>query len=847
MSILDQHWFSKISRPSRYLGNEINVVKKDPARTEICIALVFPDVYEVGMSHLGLKILYHILNGQDWLAAERAFSPWPDLEQELRRRGLAPTSLESNKPLSRFDILGFSLQHELSYTNVLTMLNLSNIPFLADQRTDETPLIIAGGPACFNPEPIAEIFDLIVIGDGEETTLKVCEAVREAKKAKTVIKKELLSHLCHMKGVYVPSFFSIQYSPEGPVDKIEPLIRGCDNVQKAIVHGIDDFSYPDNYIVPFPELVHDRAVVEICRGCTRGCRFCQAGMIYRPVRERSPDSVLDKAEKVLRLTGYEELSLLSLSSGDYCAIVPLLKALMDRHERKKVAISLPSLRIDSLDTSLIEQIKRVRKTGFTLAPEAGSDRLRRIINKGLTKNEILETARAVFKARWNLIKLYFMIGLPFETDKDIYDIIDLSREIAKLAGKKGKGAKLNVSVSTFVPKSHTPFMWVPQISLEESRRRIQVIQKGLAGTRVRVKWNQPELSWLEGVFSRGDRRLTNVLIEAWRCGARFDAWGEHFQMKMWMDGFKRTGIDPHFYLYRERSADEVLPWDHIRSGVTKRYLKREWKKSLREELTPDCREKCLECGVCDHDSIDPLIFRGWNFQGSTEKPSEKTISLSSKTYRLTFMKLGNARYLSHLELVRVFVRAFRRAGLNLVYSRGFHPMPKVIFGCALPVGTESMEETVDIGICEMTDAASLKKRINNELPLGIAVTSVMEIPAHLKKSRLKESHFILTMNGPELKQADLERFLKSDYFPVVKESKKGDHKVDVRPLVRSMVRFSPNGIKLTLRHQSGPEVKPAQIVKKIFSLEDAHVHHMRILKIKQVLSKLGGQRESDVQ
>ena len=836
MSILDQDWFSKISRPSRYLGNEINVVKKDPASTEVCIALVFPDVYEVGMSHLGLKILYHILNSQDWLAAERAFSPWPDLEQELRIQELPPTSLESKKPLSCFDIVGFSLQHELSYTNVLNMLDLSNIPFLANQRTDETPFIIAGGPACFNPEPVAEIFDLIVIGDGEETTLKVCDAVREAKKRKKGIKKkEVLSNLCNIKGTYVPSFFSIQYSTEGSVDNIKPLIPGYENVEKALVPDIDISLSPESYIVPFTELVHDRAVIEICRGCTRGCRFCQAGMIYRPVRERSPESILEKAEKALGFTGYDELSLLSLSAGDYCSIVPLLKELMDRQEREKIAISLPSLRVDSLDISLIEQIKRVRKTGFTLAPEAGSDRLRRIINKGLTKNEILETARVVYSAGWNLIKLYFMIGLPFETDKDIYDIIDLAREIAKLAGKNGRRAKLNVSVSTFIPKSHTPFMWLPQITLEESRKRIQVIKEGLEGTRVRVKWNQPEMSWVEGVFSRGDRRLTNVLIEAWKRGAKFDAWGEHFQMETWEGAFKRTGIDPHFYLYRERSIDEVLPWDHISSGVTKRYLKREWKRARREELTPDCREKCLECGVCDHDIIDPRIFRDWDFQSSIDKLPDKAISLPSKKYRLTFVKLGHARHLSHLELVRVFIRAFRRAGLKLVYSRGFHPMPKVVFGCALPVGTESMQETVDIKVSGIMDTASLKKRINKEMPPGIAVTSVIEVSAHQKKNRLRESHYILAINGTELKEADLERFLKSDYFPVVKASKKGEHKIDARPLVKSIDCLSLYGIKLHIRHKPGPGLKPAEIVKTVFSLEDSHVNHMRILKTKQVL------------
>jgi len=833
--MFDQHWFSDISRPSRYLGNEVNSIRKNPAFADVSIALVFPDVYDVGMSHLGLRILYHILNSRDWLVAERAFSPWPDLEKQLRTHKIPFTSLESNRALSSFDIVGFSLQHELSYTNVLNILDLAGIPFYTRQRTDISPLIIAGGPACFNPEPVADVFDLMVIGDGEEATLQVCKAVRKAKREKIRDKKELLSRLYPLKGIYIPSYFSIRYNPEGSIKTIEPLISDYPKVEKAILQDIDKYSYPIHQIVPFTELVHDRAVLEICRGCTRGCRFCQAGMIYRPVRERSPESILDKADKVLEFTGYEDLSLMSLSSGDYSSIVPLLKALMDRQARNKVAISLPSLRIDSLDPSFMNQIKRVRKTGFTLAPEAGSDRLRRIINKGLTKKDILETATAVYGAGWNLIKLYFMIGLPFETDGDIEAIIELAREVVKLSGKKGKRAKLNVSVSTFVPKSHTPFMWQPQIPLDESRRKIQLIQEGLKGPHIRVKWNQPELSWLEGVFSRGDRRLTEGLVEAWKMGAKFDAWGEHFRKEIWEEAFNRTGIDPSFYLNREKSLDEVLPWDHIRSGVTKGFLKKEWKRAKREEWTPDCRERCIECGVCDHKRVDPIVFRDWDIPNGLEQSTVEIVSSPSKKYRLSFTKLNHAKYLGHLELIRVFFRAFRRAGLKLVYSNGFHPMPKVVFGCALPVGTESMQETVVVELTECFDPSLLKKRINRELPHGISVTSVKKITPGKKKQRIKESHFIVTLNETELNKSDLEKFLKSDYFPIVKKGKKGDHKINARAMVKAMTRFSRHEITLIIRHATGPEARPAEIVKSVFSLGESQVNHMKILKTKQIL------------
>ncbi|MDI7276296.1 MAG: TIGR03960 family B12-binding radical SAM protein [Anaerolineae bacterium] len=585
-----------VEKPGRYAGGEWNAVVKDWGSVEVRLALCYPDVYEIGMSNLGLAILYDLVNRRPDMLAERAYTPWPDMAAAMRAAGVPLYSLETRHPLAEFDVVGFTLQYELNYSNVLEMLDLAGIPLHSAERDERAPLVIAGGSSNYNPEPLAGFFDLFVIGEGEEVLFELLDLVRAGRGRP---RSELLRQAAGIPGVYVPSLYHVAYNLDGTVAGVEPAEPGVpERVLKRIVPCLPPaVTRP---VVPYLELVHDRGIIEIQRGCSEGCRFCQAGMIYRPVRERRPEEVIGAVDELLRNTGYDEVGLLSLASSDYSQIEPLLEVLVARHAPQHVAFSLPSLRIDAFSVGLAQKVQATRKAGLTFAPEAGSERLRAVINKNVTEDDLLQTAEAAYGSGWDRIKLYFMLGLPTETDEDVEAIARLARRVLAVGREHRRGrAQVNVSTSTFVPKPHTPFQWMPLADLDVVDRRQRLLRERLRGRGLLFSWTSPQTTLLEAALGRGDRRLGPVIEGAWRKGAVFDAWEEHFRPELWRRAFAEAGLDPHFYASRPRDLDEVLPWTHISVGVSAEFLVAEYERALRGEPTPDCREGCHRCGVLE--------------------------------------------------------------------------------------------------------------------------------------------------------------------------------------------------------------------------------------------------------
>ncbi len=596
----------RVEKPARYIGGEINMVKKDPASVDVRFAMCFPDVYEVGMSHLGIQILYDMFNRREDTYCERVYSPWVDLDKIMREEHIPLFSLETQTPIKNFDFLGITLQYEMCYTNVLQILDLAGIPLHAEDRTEEDPIVIGGGPCSYNPEPIADFFDFFYIGEGETVYGDIIELYK-ANKAAGGGRKEFLRQVSHIEGMYVPSLYNVDYNEDGTIRSILPIAENVPaKIRKQVVKDLDDCVYPEKQLLPFLRVIQDRVVLELQRGCTRGCRFCQAGMIYRPNRERSVEHLLSMARTMLDVTGQDEMNLSSLSSSDFSGLQEFVYAMIDECRERHVSLSLPSLRIDAFAVDVMQKVQDVNKSSITFAPEAGTQRMRNVINKGLTDEDILDGAGKAFNAGWNKVKLYFMLGLPTETDEDVKGIALLGNSIAakyyELPKDKRHG-RVNVTISTsyFIAKPFTPFQWMPMISkehfLENQRLLKATVNEQLNAKSLEYHWHDAETSELEGIFARGDRRIAPAIEEAYRAGCIYDAWTEHFHYNVWKEILDRHGITIEFYNLRERSKDEILPWDHIDIGVTKEFLYREYEKAKQEQITPNCMKQCSGCGA----------------------------------------------------------------------------------------------------------------------------------------------------------------------------------------------------------------------------------------------------------
>ena len=831
-----ENFISTVQKPSRYLGNEINVPQKDWASARVRMVLAFPDVYEVGMSHLGLRLLYDILNQHKWIGAERVFAVWPDMEAALRTAGRTLVSLESATPLARFDVVGFSLQYELSYSNVLTMLELGGIAPLAAARKGDEPVVIGGGPNAFNPEPVADFFDAFVLGDGEEVILEIAEVIDQWKTQGSA-RLDLLKALSQLEGVYVPSFFQPRYDNQDRIVEIRPRFADKPKARKRILPTLDSNRSPSRPLVPCSRIIHDRLSLEAARGCTRGCRFCQAGFIYRPLRERSPREILKLAEEGLASTGYDELSLLALSVGDYGNIQRLLQTLMQHHCNGQVAISLPSLRVGTLDEEMIEAIKQVRKTGFTLAPEAGSERLRCVINKGISESDLLDTVREVYSAGWRLIKLYFMTGLPTERVEDLEALVALTMKVWGEAATYKPRGRLHVSVSTFVPKPHTPFQWEAQLSLAEIEKNLAFFKQSLRKKGLHLKWHKPWQSLLEGVFSRGDRRLGKVLLRAQQLGCRFDGWSDQLRVDLWQQAFVEAGIDPLLYGQRSRDFGEILPWSHLDCGVSEDYLWKEYERAIAEVVTSDCRTKgCNKCGVCDHKTVKLQLHQEMTTEkGERRRSADSTDGLYR--YHLVFAKIDSGRFLGHLEMATAFQRAMRRAELPLAYSQGYHPTPRISFGDALPLGLESRVEEMEVVLRQPLTTSEICSRLNAELPPGLEVLEAEEKHKSTRQTASTVIRYEAMLSGESWPGEGFRRFHSQSLAPLRQKSKRGETIIALVDRVLGLESLDPHRIRLTLTQDAGGNIRIRDLLTHIFGLPEQKVLDARIIKVSSELTE----------
>ncbi|MBN1866250.1 TIGR03960 family B12-binding radical SAM protein [Candidatus Sumerlaeota bacterium] len=837
---------ARVEKPGRYVGGEIHSVVKDPARgLRASIALAFPDLYEIGMSYHGFRILYERINAVEGFAAERVFTPWPDYAEALRRARLPLTTLETYRPLRDLDVVGFTLQHELGFTNVLETLDLGGVPIRGADRTSPFPLVIAGGEGAHSPEPMADFIDAFVVGDGEEAALEILDLVARAKE-EGVDRPTLLRRLATVEGVYVPSLYEVRYRPDGAVESIRPAADGVPETVRPRVFDLGRDAGPVRPVVPLIRSVQDRTVIEIRRGCVNGCRFCQAGMIARPVRERSVEQIVEIARAGLASTGDSEISLLSLSTADYSEILPLARTLNAELGPRRISISLPSLRIDAFDVALAAEISSVRKSGFTFAPEAGSERLRRIVNKPLDEAEFLDIVGEVLRAGWRTLKMYFMIGLPGETDEDLGGIARIVREALGRAKSLGvRGVKINVTLSPFVPKAHTPFQWEGQTPPDELRRRMNLVRDRLPPKVVAVKTSPLEGSVLEAAMARGDRRLGAVVERAWRDGARFDGWKEHFRFDRWRAAFEACGLDPAFYTERRRGNDEVFPYDVVLAPPGRRFLAFQRDLARRGEVTPDCQNHpCAQCDACAKPKEHRLARDGSpeSESGSQEvsEPAAPPQGESSAPEfpvmraRLRFSKGGALRFVSHLDLAETIQRLIRRSRTPVAYSHGFNPQPQISLSPPLPLGFEALGELADVLLVERIDLKAWLRDLRAMPVAGLEWTGVEEVPLKTPSIQQAIERYDYRIDwrgwGDEppalpLDRAEVESriaaFLASAEWPIEILRKGSAQRRDARAFVEQFRTVEPArgcavGLEMRIRSENGTTLSPLAILESLF-------------------------------
>ncbi len=829
-----------VAKPTRYLGGEWNSVVKDPGTLDVRLALAFPDVYEIGMSHLGFRILYALVNRIPWAAAERVFMPWVDMLDLLREHRLPLVTLESRTPLRELDLVGFSLQHELALTNMLAMLHLGGIPPLAAERGNGEPLVLAGGPLAFHPEPWAPFVDLVLAGDAEEALPEFLSRYRELKRA-GARREDLVRELARLPGWYAPSLYRVVEEPVAGflVPRPRPGEDVPARVRRRVLLDLDAVPFPEKIVVPHQEIVHDRVSFEIMRGCPVGCRFCQAGYVYRPTRERSAPRVIEGVRRSVAATGWDEFSLTSLNSGEYSAIVPLLTRLMDEMEPRQVSVGLSSLHATTLTRELADQVRRVRKTGFTIAPEAGTQRLRDVINKNLSEEQVLAAARRAFEAGWVLVKLYFMIGLPTETDEDVDALVDLAGRIAEIGRRvQGRRARVTLSASTFVPKPFTPFQWCPMI-LPGRTRELQARIRSRLPRGVQFRHHDPGASWLEGVLSRADRRFAPVILSAWRRGAVLDGWTEHLRLDAWRDAFAEHGIDPDAWVTREIPPEAELPWEVIDPLVRREWLAAESRAALAGRTVEPCGEEaCTRCAPFAAHCIRGVVAAGRRENAAWADRARAARRETEETgggdggpdppvyrWRARFAKEGPARFLGHLDLVRAIVMGFRRAGIQPGYTRGFKPRPKVALSPALGLGIASRDEYIDFETTAPLDPAESLGRIADAMPPGIRFLALVPLDQGVPALQDVIEQAIYEAEVPGLPAPDLgarvRAFLGKDRHEIRRTRKGKTRVLDVRPLVEEAGVTAGGRLRFVQVLRREGTARPAEILAAILGEEAA--------------------------